>query len=87
LLALDRSQEGLAALRQAIEFKPDYWPAYAALSDYYSRIGDVGKAREWLEQGLSVAPNIDALKRRVAELDALKGSRMAAPKSRSQAAR
>jgi tetratricopeptide (TPR) repeat protein len=83
LLALDRNDEGLHALRRAIELKPDYWPPYAAISDHYRKIGDLGKAREWLEEGLSVTPDIGALKRRMAELDAVKANPMTASKSAS----
>ena len=81
LLELDRSREGLQALHRAIELKPDYWPSYAAISDYYRKIGDLAKARGWLEEGLSVTPNINALKRRMADLDAVEGSRTTATKS------
>jgi tetratricopeptide (TPR) repeat protein len=81
LFRLDRGTEGVRECERAIALKPDYWPSYAAVSDYYRKIGDVAKAREWLEEGLSVTPDVKALKRRKAELDASKGKHMAAPQS------
>lgn len=70
LFRLDKGAEGTAAIRRAIALKPDYWPPYAAASDYYRRIGAFAKAREWLEEGLSITPDVKALKRRMAEIDA-----------------
>jgi len=55
-----------------MELKPDYWPAYAALSEHYVKVGDVAKAREVLQKGLEVTPDEKALKRRLAELDKAK---------------
>jgi tetratricopeptide (TPR) repeat protein len=55
---------------RAAELKPDYWPPYAQLSDYYKEAADFGKAREVLEKGLSFAPDASALKRRLMELGA-----------------
>ena len=52
----------------AIALKRDYWPAYAHLSDYYREKGDVAKARETLQTGLSHAPGAKGLERRLAEL-------------------
>jgi tetratricopeptide (TPR) repeat protein len=77
LISLDRGPEGVGELRRAIDIQPDYWPAYAAASDYYKEHGAPSKAREWLEKGLAAAPDTRALTRR---LDALnisqgKGSR------------
>ena len=69
---LIRLGEGARAMREllrAIELKPDYWPPYAYISDYYKEIGDVVLAREWLEKGLSVLPNTKALMQRLAELN------------------
>ena len=70
LIWLERGPEGIAELERAIALKPDYWPPYAAMSDYYTRIGDLAKARERLEEGLSASPDTKALMRRLAELDA-----------------
>ena len=70
---------GILELQRGIDLKPDYWPPYAYLSDYYKKIGDVVSAREWLEKGLSVTPDAKGLKSRLAELDGAKDKRRAAP--------
>ena len=72
LIRLGRGVEGVTELERAIEIKPDYWPPYADLSDYYERAGDVAKARELLKKGLSLAPDAKALTRRLVELDSAK---------------
>jgi tetratricopeptide (TPR) repeat protein len=69
LIRLGRSPHGMLELRRAIDLKPDYWPPYAYLSDYYKEIGDLAQAREWLEKGLSVTPDVKALKSRLAKLE------------------
>jgi hypothetical protein len=61
---------GVLDLERAISLKPDYWPAYAALSDYYKTDGDIAKAREVLEAGLLKSPDAPALQRRLTELTA-----------------
>ena len=81
LILLDRGEDGILQLKNAIELKPDYWPPYAAISDHYRKIGDLVKAREWLEQGLSVTPDVKALARRMAELDAARDKQITAPQS------
>lgn len=63
------STAGLTELQRAIELKPDYWPPYAAGSDYFKTAADLGSAREWLERGLAAAPDAKALQTRLAELD------------------
>jgi tetratricopeptide (TPR) repeat protein len=68
LLRLGNGPQGVLDLNRAIELKPEHWPAYAALSDYYKALGDVASAREWAEKGLSSAPGTKALQRRLAEL-------------------
>jgi tetratricopeptide (TPR) repeat protein len=68
LLRLGSGPQGLLDLNRAIELKPDHWPPYAALSDYYKALGDVASAREWAEKGLSAAPGTKALQRRLTEL-------------------
>jgi len=73
LLRLGKRQAGLEELERAIALKPDYWPPYAAMSDHYKDAGDRSKARHWLEAGLSYTPDVNALKRRLAEID--KGDR------------
>src|SRR5262249_9416208 len=72
LIKLGRGVEGVTELERAIEIKPDYWPPYADLSDYYEKTGNVAKARELLEKGLSFAPDAKALARRLAELESAK---------------
>ena len=77
LLRLGNGPEGALDLNRAIELKPDHWPPYAALSDYYKALGDLRSAREWAEKGLAAAPGTKALQRRLAELDNPKASRSA----------
>jgi tetratricopeptide (TPR) repeat protein len=72
LISLGRQVEGVTELERAIAIKPDYWPPYADLSDYYESTGDVVKARELLEKALTFAPDAKALTRRLAELDSAK---------------
>ena len=74
LLRLGNGPRAMLDLNRAIELKPDHWPPYAALSDYYKTLGDVRSAREWAEKGLSAAPGTKALQRRLAELDHAKAS-------------
>jgi hypothetical protein len=68
LARLGRSEVGVLDLERAITLKPDYWPPYAALSDHYKTSGDLGKAREVLENGLAKSPDAVALRRRLSEL-------------------
>lgn len=72
LLRLGR-HEGIAEFQRAIDLKPDYWPPYAALSDHFKQTQDLARAREWLEKGLAVSPNAQALQRRLAELGGGRG--------------
>ena len=72
LIRLGQHGSGIRQLLRAIELKPDYWPPYAAMSDYYKNTGDLKKAREVLEKGLSASPDAKALKDRLAKLDAVK---------------
>mgnify|MGYP001306782646 CR=1 FL=1 len=51
------------------------------MSDYYKSKGDLKNAREILEKGLSSSPDVNALKRRLAELDSAKGKPNAARES------
>jgi tetratricopeptide (TPR) repeat protein len=81
LSRLDRGSQAERASERAIALKPDYWPAYAAISGHYKGMGDLAKAREWLEKGLSVTPDVKALTRRLAELEADKERRTAALQS------
>jgi tetratricopeptide (TPR) repeat protein len=72
-LRLGNGPQGALDLNRAIEIKPDYWPPYAAMSDYYKELGDAAAAREWAEKGLSAAPGTKALQRRLSELNAKAG--------------
>ena len=69
LIRTGKAPIGIGQLERAIELKPDYWPPYAKMSDYLKDKGDLQRAREILEKGLSAAPDAQALKRRLAELD------------------
>jgi tetratricopeptide (TPR) repeat protein len=70
LIRLGQGPKALLDLERAAELKPDYWPAYAAISDYYKELGQIEKAREALDRGLSFAPDSKGLRRRLAELEA-----------------
>ena len=71
--------EAMTPLHQAINLRGDYWPAYAALSDYFGNLGNVDEARQWLQKGLQAAPQSQALARRLAELD--RNTKNAGPKN------
>jgi tetratricopeptide (TPR) repeat protein len=75
LLRLGNAPQGVVDLNRAITLKPDHWPPYAALSDYFKALGDFASAREWAEKGLSAAPGTKALQRRVTELNGTKPAR------------
>lgn len=68
LVRLGNGPLGVRELQRAIELKPDYWPPYVALSDYYKDIGDVAKSREVLETALTFAPQATPVKKRLASL-------------------
>ena len=68
LAFMGRSELAALEFQQAIQLKPDYGAAYAALSDFYAEKGAKQKARETVEQGLEKIPDSKALKRRKAEL-------------------
>jgi hypothetical protein len=65
LIGLGQPSLAMVELQRAITLKPDYWPPYVAISDYYKDAGEFGKAREWLEKGLRFA-STKALKNRIA---------------------
>lgn len=68
LVQLDKGAVGVYHFERAIELKPDYWPPYAQLGDYYQKAGDLRKAREVLEAGLAKVPGTPALTRRLESL-------------------
>ena len=78
---IKQNRGALAAepLERAIGLKPDYWPPYAYLSDYYRETGDFKRARQILEAGLSAAPDAKGLQRRLSELDAAAAKPKSAP--------
>lgn len=69
LVRLRKGPVAVTSFERAAQLKPDYWPPYAHMSDYYKSIGNMGKAREILDKGLSFSPDAMALKRRLAELN------------------
>lgn len=69
LLGLGRSALALAEFERAIQLKPDYWPPYAQISDFYKANSDTRKAREILEAGLAHSPQAKSLRRRLNELE------------------
>jgi tetratricopeptide (TPR) repeat protein len=75
LIQLTAVGKGMAELQRAIDMKADQWEAYAAISDYYKEVGQLAKAREWLEKGLANRPNTMPLMRRLSALDASQGKR------------
>lgn len=54
--------------QKAIQIKPDYVPAYLALSDFYKETGSLNKAISLLKEGLKHAPSSRSLARRYQEL-------------------
>lgn len=68
LLQLDRSSEAISEFNTAIKLKPTYTAPYAALSDYFIKVGLKDNAKAILEEGLRHSPNSKKLKRRLAEL-------------------
>ena len=75
LVLLNRGPEAVVHFERAIEARPDYWPAYGELSDFFRAVREPEKAREVLERGLAAAPNTPALERRLSELDKARGER------------
>lgn len=84
LIRLGQARLGVDEFLRAIDLRPDYWPPYVQLSDYYKGIGDLPKAREYLEKALSYSPNVKSLKARLTELEAVNTKRKTAPQSLEQ---
>jgi len=77
---LGRIPEAITDLENAVRLKPDYWPPYITLVDLHKQLGDLQKAKQWVERGLESAPNAQALHQKRDELQ--KSSReTAVPKS------
>lgn len=68
LMRLKKPEAALADLKKSVELKPDYWPPYLEMADYYFSIQDKSKAIEILQDGLKHAPDAKALRLRLAEL-------------------
>ena len=62
------SGEGVMNLMKALELKPDYLPAYYAISDYYMDLGSKKEALSVVEDGLRHMPESPGLLRRFKEL-------------------
>ena len=84
LIRLGRGHLAVPELQRAIDLKPDYWPPYVQLSDYYKGTGDFEKARAYLEKALSYTPEVKILKTRLTELEAVHAKRKTAPQSIEQ---
>ncbi len=69
LIRLGRGAVAVQDLERAIALKPDYWPPYVQLSDYYKESGQIALAREVLEKALAQSPDAAPVKQRLAELD------------------
>jgi len=68
LLAIDRDVDAIKCFQEAVSLRPDYVPAYVALSNYLKRIGEDAEARRVLEAGLTQAPNNGFLQGKLSEL-------------------
>jgi tetratricopeptide (TPR) repeat protein len=75
LLRLGREIPALETLKRSMAIKPDYWPAYTVLADYYKEHGNVAQARAVLENALEHSPDAQAVKRRLAELGSARASK------------
>jgi tetratricopeptide (TPR) repeat protein len=68
LIRLGKGPQAVVEFERAIELKPDYWPPYVAMSDFYKDSGNIKKAREVLEKAVSAAPDAKTPRLRLAEL-------------------
>jgi len=75
LVRLGRGMMAVPEFERATELKPDFWPPYAQLADYYKAAGEKDKAREVLNKGLTQSPGTPALQRRLSELDTVAAKR------------
>ena len=69
LILAGRGALGVVELERAISLKPDYWPPYLHLSDYYRGVGNKAKAREVLQAALEKSPDVKTLQQSLAELE------------------
>jgi tetratricopeptide (TPR) repeat protein len=58
----------------AIQLRPDYTPAYSALSDCYVELNDLDEAQKILEQGLKRVPGSEMLKKKLGEIKTKKAT-------------
>ena len=65
---LGQQAQAAAELLKAIQFNPDYGPAYAELADYYRDLGDKKSGLEMATEGLKHEPDSTRLKRLYTEL-------------------
>lgn len=68
LFSLKRDAEAVAALKKAIELKPDFVTAIARLSDYYVDHGDKARAINTLEEGIDNTENAKTLLKKLKKL-------------------
>lgn len=69
LIRIGRGSESIEVMESAMRIKPDYWPPYAHLGDYYKAMGERDKARTVLERGLARSPGEEALVSRLKKLN------------------
>lgn len=68
LMRLKQHGQAIQSFEKAIEAKPDYWPPYRDIADYYVSAGGKAKAISILQEGLVHAPDAKPLKQRLTEL-------------------
>jgi tetratricopeptide (TPR) repeat protein len=78
LVRLNKGPQAVLQFERAVALRPDFWPPFANLSDYYKELGEVPKARESLERGLVGSPGATALTRRLKELETVGRNKPAA---------
>jgi len=69
LMALEHRMEAVESFTAALRIRPDYVPAYVALSQYFESAGDVSEAVRVLREGLARVPDAPQLQQRLAELE------------------
>jgi tetratricopeptide (TPR) repeat protein len=67
LKLMGRNKEAAAEFSKALAYKHSSPDVYQALADYYHELGNKQKALEMATEGLKLAPNSKALKRRYTE--------------------
>jgi tetratricopeptide (TPR) repeat protein len=72
LIRMGRGPAAVPILEKAIALKPDYWPPYVQLSEYYQASGQIGEAKEILQKAIEQSPGTESLKKRLAELEGSK---------------